>query len=75
MTSAYNHLRGTHTKYELSQLRMYITTLQNITEMRLAQAPDCWISQAMYESLEKESLSIRDAFCEAVHESESEDEE
>jgi len=65
MASSYNHLRGTHTKAELSRLSLFVTSLYRLTELRLVDNPDCWVTQGLFEQLQKEQEQIRDAYNEA----------
>lgn len=58
----YNHLRATHTKAELTRLSHFVTSLYRLTELRLCDNPDCWMTQGLFEQLQKEKDSIRDAY-------------
>ena len=73
MSSGYNHLRGTHSKAELSRLSLFVTSLYRLTELRLCDNPDCWVTQGLFEQLQKEQEQIRDAFNEACYNPNEED--
>lgn len=65
MASSYNHMRGTHTKAELSRLSTFVTSLYRLTELRLTDNPDCWVTQGLFEQLQKEREQIIDAYNDA----------
>ena len=67
MASSYNHLRGTHSKAELSRLNLFITSLYRLTEGRLCDNPDCWVTQGLFEQLQKEREQIIDAYNDACY--------
>lgn len=67
MASSYNHMRGTHSKAELSRLSTFVASLCQLTELRLNDNPDCWVTQGLFEQLQKEKESIRDAYNDACY--------
>ena len=67
MASSYNHLRGTHDKAELSRLSTFVTSLYRLTELRLTDNPDCWVTQGLFEQLQKEREQIKDAYNDACY--------
>lgn len=67
MSSSYNHRRGYYSKAELSDLSKFVTSLYHLTELRLCAEPECWVTQGLFEQLQKEREAIRDAYNDACN--------